>query len=167
MLDLTLSFEDMKNKIGFTNYIVDLVLSPSQSPEYFFFAKHPLFSLDISQLSNKSTGYFHSKLSNERKTVFGECQYNSLMHGNGWNPELPIALKIAKGVNGYAVQIEDCGAGFDISSKLKLRSEGKDYFIQGGCGLDSILNPSIDSFTVSFNSKGNIVNILYLGGFEN
>lgn len=163
MINLDMTFEDMKKEIGFTHYLVDEVISPKENPEYFDRSTN-LIKTRPTLNEKYRTELFKGLEYWQIPDVFFELQHNSFRHGNNWNLELPVHIRFAKGEHGHAVQIEDCGdEGFDIYEKLRLKESGEKYYEneKGGCGLNhAVLSNAI----VSYEGKGNIVNLMYKAG---
>lgn len=83
---------------------------------------------------------------------------NAFLHGSRQVLYLPISIKTFRGEKGCVVRFQDSGKGFDIEDKLRrLRRGSEDFFIGGGAGLWHYDNDSVE---VSFENKGNVVNIM-------
>ena len=153
-----MTFEDMKKEIGVIDCLFNEVLSENETLEYF--QKGAM--LNIRYLF-ESLGNIDKELYQNYRDdivqVFGELQYNSFMHGNKFNPDLPIYLQILKGENGYIFRIEDCGNGFDVKDRLVKMKNGEKYYNNGGCGFSEFENSK--KCIISYEGKGNIANLMW------
>jgi anti-sigma regulatory factor (Ser/Thr protein kinase) len=69
-----------------------------------------------------------------------ELQYNAFMHGNKWDMDLPVHVRMAEGDSGMAFSIEDCGGGFEVSSVLSKIKNGEKYYLNYGSGFKRARN---------------------------
>ena len=76
------------------------------------------------------------------------------------NIEKPVGLiKCFKGINGTVIQIEDSGEGFDFKETQRGFENEEKYYQNGGKGWKRFNRLDV---LVSFEGKGNIINLLYL-----
>jgi len=168
MIDLETTFEDMKEEINFIDYLLDETISPKANSEKFvgfdglgYLSKNNLSLRDARCLSWK---YFSEAFGNMAEGTdinyyFNELQYNSFMHGNKWNKELPVHIIAGYGEKGFAAQIEDSGEGFDYKKVYSKYLSEKKYFKNKGSGFNKFNERN--SYIISWEGKGNISNLMF------
>jgi anti-sigma regulatory factor (Ser/Thr protein kinase) len=159
MINLDMTFEDMKKEIGFSKYIFNSVLSPNSNPEWFTntegfyeFNEDLMFSSILKKFPNKEVDVNFS-------TAFSELDYNASMHGNKDNPYLKYGIKVGLGSQGYIAQVIDEGKGFNLYNAIKNSRLRKDTS-PGGVGFK--LFDQNKKVVVSWEGKkNNIANLMY------
>ena len=164
MIDLSMAFDGMKEEIGFVKYAVDESISPKDNPDKFWVPdieglenrrdKKCLNWKYISNIFTKVGIYF-----DEPKNYFNEQQYNSCMHGNKWDINLPLSVKLGFGRKGIASQIIDAGEGFDFVTTVKNFYGGGRYSSHRGRGF--VRFGMEENYVVSWEGKGNIANFMF------
>lgn len=168
MINLDITFEEMKEEIIFERYLLNETISPRDNPDKFvgfsgldYISKNNLLVENTRCLSSKFIsdvlGLYGS--GNSFKDYFRELQYNSCMHGNKFDKNLPLKLKIGLGKKGLVGQIENEGKGFDYKKIIKRFNEKKEYSKNKGSGF-RLFNQKSEIYTVSFEKKGVISNLM-------
>ncbi len=99
------------------------------------------------------------RLANIKESAAVEAAFhNSILYGNKKDMELPLKVKCFKGLKGVVIRIEDSGEGFDFKETQRKWKKGDKYYQNGGNGWKFFNRPSVQ---VSFEGKGNIINIAY------
>lgn len=162
MIDLSMTFEDMKNRILNPEKTFSNIFSRDLYPNLYFedsgfctrdftnFIKMNFFD-DIFP-----NGFTKNNVSTYHFVV--DILYNSLERGNKLDVSLPIFVEMWKGDRGRILSVEDCGDGFDVYEKLMQKKMGKKYFENGGRGL--MLFDKFEGI-VSYNDIGNKINVMY------
>lgn len=91
-------------------------------------------------------------LSDPLNHLLHEFIYNSICHGNNFNINLAVTVKIFDGKNGYVIRIEDKGKGFDVDTTLRKR-----LYERGGVGLSDL---KMSPFYWSYENNGSVLNLL-------
>lgn len=169
MIDLSMTFEDMKKKIKFQEYLVEEVINPREDPD-----KFSGFS-GLQYLSERNMDVADARVISEKylRRILGymgdgtgiidylrEMGNNASMHGNRWDKTLSVGLKLGWGENGFVGQVSDCGAGFDYKRYVEDYTGGIIKKVNNGAGFFNF--NSGKNNVVSFSGKGNIVNYMFL-----
>lgn len=160
MIDLSMTFEDMEEKVKLIGLIVDEKISPLENPEKFvgFDGLDYLRQLDLGMEDARviSEVYLSKLLEplDEGTGIFSyirELNYNACIHGNKFDKSLPVYLKMGYGVVGFVARFIDSGEGFDygkIGRGFKNKGAGARKFNED------------KSNVVSWEEKGNIANYM-------
>lgn len=163
-----MTFEKMKKRIDFREYLVDEIINPIKDSCKFsgfdglqYLSLNDLTMADARVISDKYLGEVLGWLGvgTSIGKIVRELNYNACMHGNKWNKNLDVHLKLCYGNNGLAAQIIDSGDGFDY---VKYCNDYKIGVVDKGNKGAGFLNFNCDAGVISFEGNGNIANYMYL-----
>ena len=169
MIDLSMTFEDMKKKIDFQGYLVEEVINPGEDPEKFsgftglqYLSEKGMTMADARVLSEKYLKGLLGYMGDGTGIIdyLREIGNNASMHGNKWDKTLSIGLKLGWGEKGFVGQISDCGSGFNYTRYVEDYRKGIIKKVNNGAGFINF--NSGKNNVVSFSGKGNIVNYMRL-----
>ena len=165
MINLSMTFEKMKEKIRFREYILEETINPIDDPEKFS-GFDGLEYLSLNGMTMADARVVSSKYLNN---IIGWCgvgnsvrelNNNACMHGNKWNKDLDITLRFCFGDYGFAAQIIDSGEGFDYVKYCEDYKNGIKKKLNKGAGFTNFYYDRSD--IVSFEGKGNIADYMFL-----
>ena len=167
MISFDMTFEDMKKEIKFRKYILNETINPIKNPSKFSgFDGLDYLSRENIKVENArclSLRYISNTLGwlgsgNGFKDYLRELQYNAFMHGNKWNKNLDVKIKLGFGEKGLIFRIEDSGEGFNYEKLYEDFKNKKRYSKNKGSGFRKFNEGK--NHVVSWEGKGNIANLM-------
>lgn len=144
MVLVDMAFEEMLQRIRFTDIVMSETLMPSKYPHCppkefwvspYYYKKVPtkeeeippnscLWKFFMNERCDREVKYIMHIVESKRgdygepaKGLVGLSLENAFSHGNQNNPELPVYLNAYDGADGLVVRIKDSGKGFDFRRK--------------------------------------------------